>query len=61
MKAQSVRLLDVFVIGPIMVAAGMQKAQPQWMQLSLIAIGLGTIAYNGRNYLLIKQQAANEP
>lgn len=56
-KSQQIRLLDVFVIGPVIIYAGVQYRSklPQWLSLSLIAIGVGTIAYNGRNYLLNKQ------
>lgn len=60
MKAQPIRLLDVFVIGPLMIYAGTQS-KPPWLQTALVAIGIGTMFYNGRNYLLIEQQKENEP
>lgn len=56
-KSQEIRLLDVFVIGPVILYAGVQYKDklPQWLSVSLIAIGVSTIVYNGRNYLLNKQ------
>lgn len=56
MKAQSVRLLDVFVFGPVMLWAGLQRgALPPWARHALIALGIGTVVYNGRNYLAIER------
>ena len=56
-KSQDIRLLDVFVIGPVILYAGVQYKDKllQWLSVSLIAIGVSTIVYNGRNYLLNKQ------
>lgn len=52
-KSQSVRLIDVFVIAPICVYAGVKyhKIMPTWLSLSLITIGVATFVYNGKNYL----------
>lgn len=52
-KAQGVRLLDVWVLGPVMVlaAAGCASAG---LRTALTAAGAATIAYNGRNYLRIE-------
>ena len=56
MKAQGIRLLDVFVIGPVMIYAASQVKETQpWLKMVLVGIGIGTIVYNGRNYLLIEQ------
>lgn len=49
-KTQFVRLLDVFVFGPLMVAAG-RNHDSQYFSTALTVIGLGTIVYNGVNYL----------
>ena len=49
-KAQGVRLLDVWVLGPLMVYAATQGADTA-IKTALAAVGAGTITYNGRNYL----------
>lgn len=55
-KAQWVRVLDVILIGPLMVAGGMSltKKSPFWGVL-LGAMGIGTVLYNGRNWLILEQ------
>ena len=50
-KAQEVRLLDVFVIGPGMVAVGRACGRGSVAGALTQLAGLGTIAYNGVNYL----------
>lgn len=53
-KTQTVRLLDVFVIGPVMLWAGAQRGKlSDPMKFALIAIGIGTIVFNGANWLAI--------
>lgn len=56
-KAQIVRLADVFLIGPLMVygALHLPAATPGQKvgRFLLAAAGAATIAFNGRNYLLI--------
>lgn len=52
MKGQNVRLLDVFLLGPFMIffgatATGVSELAKTVMMIS----GIGTIIYNGRNYL----------
>lgn len=49
-KSQLVRLLDVFVFGPLMIAAGRDQ-ESKYFSLALTVVGLGTILYNGVNYL----------
>lgn len=49
-KAQPVRLLDVFLIGPVMIAGGL-KLKDSWLGYGLIVFGASTIVYNGINYL----------
>lgn len=60
-KGQNVRLLDVFVIGPLMIWAGRRlKDEPGGSLLTLA--GIGTIAFNYANYRrLKKQRTAAEP
>lgn len=49
-KSQLVRLLDVFVFGPLMIAAGRDQ-ESKYFNLALTVVGVGTILYNGFNYL----------
>jgi hypothetical protein len=49
-KSQLVRLLDVFVFGPLMIAAGRDQ-ESKYFSLALTVVGVGTILYNGVNYL----------
>jgi len=49
-KTQTIRLLDVFVLGPFMVWSGLQKRQRQPYALILVVAGLLTIAYNFKNW-----------
>jgi hypothetical protein len=59
-KTQTVRLLDVFVFGPFMVwyAVRSEGMSPlaRWL---LGATGVGTIAYNGRNYLNLAERSGD--
>ena len=51
-KSQAIRVIDVFVIAPICVYAGLKgKTLPKLIQFSLIIIGVSTFYYNGKNYL----------
>jgi hypothetical protein len=50
-KSQNIRLVDVFIIAPILIYAGTIKPVPVWLKLSLIVIGIATAFYNGKNYL----------
>lgn len=54
MKAQAVRLLDVFFIGPWMMRAGLKGRDDV-----LLALGLLTIVYNGANYLVVRRSVTN--
>jgi len=55
-KAQGVRLLDVGVLGPLMIAVAVSKKPAQVMRLALLVTGIATIVYNGQNYLKIEAQ-----
>lgn len=54
-KSQYVRLLDVFVIGPVLIYAGTFKALPKYLRVFLIVVGILTILYNANNYLKNKE------
>ena len=50
-KAQSVRLYDVFLLGPFMIwAATQSKPLPRWAKATLFVSGVATIIYNLNNY-----------
>lgn len=55
-KAQWIRLADVALIGPLMFVGGvsLSKDRPFWGVL-LGALGLGTMAFNARNFWLVYQ------
>lgn len=55
MKTQTIRLLDVFVFGPVIIYAGTQRTLPGWLRAALVVIGTGTIVYNGINYMTHKK------
>jgi hypothetical protein len=56
-KSQTVRLIDVLVIAPILIYVGVkyQKSMPKLLSLSLITIGAATAIYNAKNYIKNKQ------
>ena len=55
-KSQFVRLIDVFVIGPMLIYAGTFKTLPLYLRLFLVIVGILTITYNGNNYLRNEQK-----
>ena len=63
MKSQSIRLLDVAVVGPLMIWAGIElsgkrgDARQPWAGL-LAIFGATTIAYNARHYFLHREGGA---
>ena len=50
-KTQNIRHIDVFVIAPICIYAGIYKSNPNWIRYALIGIGVATAYYNGKNYI----------
>ena len=56
-KSQTIRLIDVYVIAPILIYGGIQyrKVLPKWLSISLIVIGGCTLYYNAKNYLETKK------
>ena len=56
MKTQEIRLIDVFLLGPFLIWAGLQKKRlSKTSQLLLIGGGVATIIYNAKNFLEVKQ------
>jgi hypothetical protein len=51
MDVQKVRLLDVFVVAPFLFYVGTRKELPQTLRLGVVALGVATLLYNGKNYL----------
>ena len=49
MKTQTIRLIDVFVLGPFMIWAGTQL-KDDGAKLALLSAGVFTITYNWENY-----------
>ena len=55
MKAQSIRLLDVVFIGPLLLyVARAAKAPGTLVRVLLVVVGVATIVYNWRNYLRLR-------
>jgi ABC-type sulfate transport system permease component len=55
-KHQAIRLADVFLIGPLMVYGGLKgEGVHQAARFSLMLFGLGTIVFNGINWLRIRK------
>jgi intracellular septation protein A len=56
-KSQEVRIIDVLVIAPILIYAGVKyyNVMPKLLSLSLITIGAATAIYNAKNYIKNKQ------
>ena len=56
MKSQWIRFLDVVFIGPLMVWGGMQaRSKSEILGYTLAALGVGTVLYNGYNYLVVQE------
>ncbi len=53
-KAQWVRLVDVFALGPFMMYMGVKGSGAPFLgRIVLVAAGFGTMSYNWRNYRTI--------
>ena len=51
-KSQTIRLLDVFFIGPFMIyVSSKAKGLTNLERFTLYGLGVATIYYNGKNYL----------
>ena len=57
-KSQPVRLLDVFVIGPVMIWGGyaLDDRGSHFGGALLALFGLSTIVYNARNYEIVQRR-----
>jgi len=57
-KTDLIRLLDVFLIGPLMIYAAKRAPMSEGFKMVLYASGVGTILYNGYNLMLSPLQNA---
>ena len=55
-RYQNVRLFDVFVLAPSMVYASTSTQLPDHVRYILFVSGIGTLVFNGINYLEINKQ-----
>lgn len=61
MKPQTIRLLDVFAIGPAMVFIGAKAKNVHPAIRGFVAFsGVATIIYNGQNYLEQKRRSQQQ-
>ncbi len=51
LDVQTIRLLDVFLIAPIMFYVAVKVPMPRALKWSLLVIATATLVYNGQNYL----------
>ncbi len=59
MKAQGIRVLDVVLIGPAIIAgAALLPEKHTVLRSTLLVVGVGTIIYNGLNFLIIANDEA---
>jgi len=56
MKTQAVRLVDVFLLGPLMILRGARARTATPLDTMLVLTGILTIIYNGGNYLAENQR-----
>ena len=59
---QKIRLLDIAVIGPLMIYAGVKSEDelPGWVRAGLILFGVTTIGYNLVNYMAISDEESEQ-
>jgi hypothetical protein len=57
MDVQTIRLIDVFVIAPILIYASGEERLSKPMRVAILGIGLATLFYNGHNYLKARENA----
>jgi hypothetical protein len=53
-KTQTVRLIDIFFLGPLMMYSASFPGPPLWVRYVIAVGGLATIFYNLNNYIIIK-------
>jgi len=58
-KAQKVRVLDVVLVAPAIVAAGVMLQRHRPFSVFLIGLGVLTAAYNARNFVRVRRQLSD--
>ena len=56
-KSQNIRLIDIFVIAPFLIYVSTKaKGLTPLERNGLLIIGIATLIYNGKNYLINKNE-----
>ena len=57
-KGQNVRLFDVWLLGPWLVYLALRPGRrlSDIERAALVAVGVGTVVFNGANYLKVEQE-----
>jgi hypothetical protein len=50
-KVQFVRLLDVFVYGPVLIYVSLYEINNIWLHYLVLFFGITTISYNAKNFI----------
>lgn len=51
MKTQTIRLIDVFILGPAMILRSREAGKTDAERIAWILAGIATIVYNGTNWI----------
>lgn len=54
-KTQTIRLVDVFLLGPFLILAALWRRPPAAVRLGVAFAGVATIVFNGVNWLRINR------
>ena len=60
-KTQELRLVDIWLLGPAMMAVGLTGKIPTWMRPLAFLGGALTVWYNWRNYDRLKKARGMNP
>jgi hypothetical protein len=63
-KGQSVRLFDVWLLGPWLLYLALRPGRrlSDIERAALVAVGIGTVVFNGANYLRVEEEMrTNKP
>ena len=56
-KSQVLRIIDISVYGPFLIYVAKTYKLPKSVKMGLYALGISTILYNGKNYILTQEGA----
>lgn len=54
-KTQSVRAIDVLVLGPFLIVAALWRRPPAAVRIGVAFAGVATIVFNGVNFLRLER------